>query len=111
MTPPGMSQQPERRSEQTASVVQQQVLTDVAVLQEQMRSFGRDLGDLKRTTSEQMAKVERSNEAQNGKLDTITAQLNEARGGLRTMLWFAGAMATFGGAIVWVIERLVGARS
>jgi len=69
----------------------------IGVLQEQVNTLGREMSDLKML-----------NAKQSEQLSKIIEQLAEARGGVRTMLWFGGAMATFGGAIAWGIEHLLG---
>lgn len=68
----------------------------IGVLQEQVNTLGREMSELKKVNAEQSVK-----------LTQILEQMAEARGGVRTMLWFGGAMATFGGAIAWAIEHLV----
>lgn len=69
----------------------------IGVLQEQVNTLGREMAELKKVNADQSEKLTR-----------IIEQLAEARGGVRTMLWFGGAMATFGGAIAWALEHLVG---
>lgn len=77
-----------------------QTAVDIAVLKTQVNTLGREMGELKRVNAEQSAK-----------LDSMLQQMAEARGGLRTTLWFGGAMATFGGAIAWAIEHLMSRHS
>lgn len=69
----------------------------IGVLQEQVNTLGREMSELKVL-----------NAKQSEQLTKIIEQLAEARGGVRTMLWFGGAMATFGGAVAWGIEHLLG---
>lgn len=69
----------------------------IGVLQEQVNTLGREMSELKRVNAEQSVK-----------LTQILEQMAEARGGVRTMLWFGGAMATFGGGAAWAIEHLLG---
>ena len=68
----------------------------IGVLQEQVNTLGREMAELKKVNADQSAK-----------LDRMLEQMAEARGGLRTTLWFGGAMAAFGGAIAWALEHLV----
>lgn len=77
-------------------VERRQQAVAIGVLQEQVNTLGREMGELKKLNAEQSKQ-----------LTTIIEQLAEARGGVRTMLWFGGAMATFGGAIAWGIEHLL----
>ena len=70
---------------------------DIAVLKEQVNTLGREMGELKRV-----------NASQSDKLDLVLTQLSEAKGGLRTMLWFGGAMSGVGAVFVWVIQHLIG---
>lgn len=69
----------------------------IGVLQEQVNTLGREMSELKKLNADQSAQ-----------LTKILEQLAEARGGVRTMLWFGGAMATFGGAVAWALEHLMG---
>ena len=69
----------------------------IGVLQEQVNTLGREMGELKVL-----------NARQSEQLTKILEQMAEARGGVRTMLLFGGAMATFGGAVAWVVEHLLG---
>ena len=83
------------RSDDTHIERRQQAVA-IAVLQEQVTTLGREMGELKKV-----------NQQQSEKLDAMLQQMAEARGGLRTTLWFGGAMATFGGVVAWAIEHLV----
>lgn len=73
-----------------------QTAVDIAVLKEQVSTLGREMVDLKRV-----------NASQSEKLDLVLTQLSEAKGGLRVTLWFGGAMASVGAAVVYVIQHLV----
>ncbi len=77
-------------------VERRQQAVSIAVLQEQVTTLGREMGELKKV-----------NQQQSEKLDVMLQQMAEARGGLRTTLWFGGSMATFGGALAWGIEQFV----
>jgi len=69
----------------------------IGVLQEQVNTLGREMSELKKVNAEQSVK-----------LDRMLEQMAEARGGLRTTLWFGGAMAATGSAIAWAVQQLVG---
>lgn len=73
-----------------------QTAVDIAVLKSEVSTLGREMAELKRV-----------NATQSEKLDRVLEQLSEAKGGLRTMLWFGGAMASCGGALVWVMQHLL----
>ncbi len=60
-----------------------QLAVDVGVLKKEMEAVTATLADMKQVNKEQSAK-----------LDTIMAQLSEAKGGWRTMMWIGGSFAS-----------------
>ena len=69
-------------------VERRQIAVDIAVLQTEVKALTADMADLKRV-----------NTLQSEKLDLVLTQLAEAKGGLRTMLWFGGSMSTVTGIV------------
>lgn len=76
-----------------------QSIADIATLKVQMAHVTQALADVKIV-----------NTLQSEKLDAVLLRLAEAKGGWRTMLWFGGAAATFGGGVMalvgWAMDHL-----
>jgi len=65
------------------------------------RDFGR-LEAAVESTNQRLAALETANASLNGKMDQVLAQLAEARGGGKVMLWLmGGGGASIGAAAMW----------
>lgn len=80
----------------------------IAALNERTLSLSREMRELKDSHREQMAKMERSQEALSVKLDEVLTAMHEARGGWRTVMLLGGTAATMGGAVSWFITHFKG---
>lgn len=69
----------------------------VARLEAQVDGMGREIGELKEDVRALMATI-------NGMRD----QMNEAKGGWRTLMLLGGASASAGGVVAWVAQHLTG---
>ena len=69
----------------------------IAVLETKVEAQGREIRELKTMI-----------QTLGGKVDTVANTLTEARGGWKLMMALGGVGATFGGAVVWVVQQLSG---
>lgn len=74
-----------------------QARIDIAALEVQVETIGREMGELKAG----MAELVRT-------MNAMRDQMTEARGGWRVLMAIGGASATAGGFIAWVAEHLLG---
>lgn len=69
---------------------------ELAVLREQFKAL-----------NDHVARLERSIEDMNSKLDTVLGTLDEARGGWKVLMGVGGAASLVTGALLWAVERLL----